>query len=974
MSSRSHRKPRHSRTANSRPLLRSAWTCRPLMEVLERRYALATIAVTGPGDSVAVDGIVTLREAIISANNNANVNSDVSAVGTYGADTITLPADTYNLSIDGANENAAATGDLDITDSLTLTGAGAATTIISSHVTDRVIDIIGAFPVSISGVTIQDGDAGTDFTGGGGVRLSSTNTTPYTVTFTDCVIKFNTALNGGGINNDDTQNNSLVLVRTTVFDNTATISDSLGGDGGGIVHGPNGSGSLTLTDSIISDNTAAGEDGGILFAPALPSVLTITGSTIDSNTAQGGEGGGITWFGSSFTLTNSTVISNKAATDGGGILTAGGNVTITNSTLSGNRAGGNGGGIASFNTGSLAGPYTLTNVTITNNFADNENGVGNGSGDGGGIFNSSPGTMSLLNTIVAGNTDGGGQAPDFSGTLTSLGHNLIQSTAGATIVGVTAGNIVGQNALLGPLANNGGPTKTHLPLTGSPAIDAGNNTGAPATDQRGIARPQPPGGIVDIGAVEVQAEATGPADLVVSKTGASQVNVGQNLTYTIVVSNAGSSAAQSVSLSDVIPLNTTFVSATQTAGPTFTLTKPAVGGAGTLIAAIGSFAGGGSATFRLVVHVDSTAPVGDQIENTANVTTTSDESNTGNNTASTEADIDEATLGLPTCDITTLNEAGAFGSAVLQTDADTEESNVMLVTGTNRSDVIIIEPRPSDSSQIRVKINGHLAGIFASSNVPRIVAFGLGGNDTIIVNATLHQSATLFGGAGNDFLFGGAGNDQLEGDAGNDHLFGLAGDDTLCGDDGNDFLFGGLGNDTLFGEAGKDQLFGEAGDDLLIAGEGNDFAFGGTGNDQLFGQAGNDQLFGETGNDVVVGGAGNDKLFGSTGRDLLIGGAGSDQLFGEAHDDILIAGSTTFDESPDALSAILAEWTSSHDYLTRINNLRTGDGASGGFTLDSTTVLDDGAADTLWGLGGQDWFLVGTRDKVKDRASGELVN
>ena len=200
-------------------------------------------------------------------------------------------------------------------------------------------------------------------------------------------------------------------------------------------------------------------------------------------------------------MTNSTVISNKAATDGGGISTAGGNVTITNCTISGNSAGGNGGGISSLNTGSLSGPYTLTNVTITNNFADNENGVGNGFGNGGGIFNLSPGTISLLNTIVAGNIDPGGQAPDCSGTITSLGHNLIQSTAGCTITGDTTGNITGQNPLLGSLTKNGGPTPTQLPLAGSPVIDAGASTGAPATDQRGVSRPQGAG--VDIGAVEV---------------------------------------------------------------------------------------------------------------------------------------------------------------------------------------------------------------------------------------------------------------------------------------------------------------------------------------------------------------------------------------------------------------------------------------------------------------------------------------
>jgi Ca2+-binding RTX toxin-like protein len=331
-------------------------------------------------------------------------------------------------------------------------------------------------------------------------------------------------------------------------------------------------------------------------------------------------------------------------------------------------------------------------------------------------------------------------------------------------------------------------------------------------------------------------------------------------------------------------------------------------------------------------------------------------------------------VGLPECDIATLNAPGAFGSAALQEDADNPEQNVLLVTGTSRNDVIVIEPRPVNPSQIRVKLNGVTIAIVSASNVQRIVAYGESGNDTIVVNATLPQSATIFGGFGNDYLYGGAGNDQISGGAGNDHLFGVGGDDALCGDEGNDFLYGGLGNDTLFGEAGNDRLWGEAGDDLLIAGTGNDFVYGGNGNDQLFGQAGNDQLFGDTGNDIVVGGDGNDKLFGSTGRDLLIGGAGADQLFGEAHDDLLIAGSTTFDESQDALSAILAEWTSSNDYATRINNLRFGGGANGAFTLDSATVVDDFAADTLWGHGGQDWFLIGNRDRIKDRTAGERVN
>src|SRR5439155_13384362 len=88
---------------------------------------------------------------------------------------------------------------------------------------------------------------------------------------------------------------------------------------------------------------------------------------------------------------------------------------------------------------------------------------------------------------------------------------------------------------------------------------------------------------------------TTTADLAVSKAGANEVAVGQNLTYTIVVSNLGPSAAQSVTLSDAIPANTTFVSATQTAGPTFTLTPPV--GSLPFTATIGTFASGANATF-----------------------------------------------------------------------------------------------------------------------------------------------------------------------------------------------------------------------------------------------------------------------------------------------------------------------------------------------------------------------------------------
>jgi uncharacterized repeat protein (TIGR01451 family) len=461
------------------------------------------------------------------------------------------------------------------------------------------------------------------------------------------------------------------------------------------------------------------------------------------------------------------------------------------------------------------------------------------------------------------------------------------------------------------------------------------------------------------------------ADVTVDKSASSDsVSPGQNLTYTIIVSNNGVVAAQDVSLSDLIPVDTTFVSFTAPAG--WTSTTPAAGDTGVVTSDIASLAVGASATFTLVVRVDATAADGSVISNTADVTTTTTETDDTNNSASVDVDVTQSVL--QECEVFTLNQPGALGSSVLGDDADNPGSGVLIVTGTNKNDVIVIEERPANHSQIRVTMNGQLKGIYNKSSVQQIVAFGLNGNDTIIVGWNLEQNATLFGGVGTDFLFGGAGRDGIDGGPGNDHLFGGWDNDMLCGGDGNDFLYGQWNDDVLGGDAGNDFLYGESGNDQLQGGIGNDYLFGGIGNDRLFGQAGNDNLFGENGNDILVGGDGNDRLWGGIGNDLLIGGAGNDTLYGEGHDDIVVADSTTYDSNEVALMAILQEWSSSHSYSTRVNNIRNGGGNNGGFTLNSGTVLDDGTPDTLWGNGGQDWFLAGVKDKIRDKASSELVN
>lgn len=207
-------------------------------------------------------------------------------------------------------------------------------------------------------------------------------------------------------------------------------------------------------------------------------------------------GGAIQVAGTSTTNINNVTISGNTAGGGGAIFIQSGTVNVTNSTISGNTAVNNGGGIAnqfilnvsnSTISGSTANGSTntgggifnnattnLVNSTITNNNANTA---------GGGIYSCC--TLNMKNTIVAGNLAPNSNIKDITGSVT--GYNLIGNSTGATISGTTTGNQLDINPLLGVLVNNGGPTRTHALLGGSPAIDKGSNSGSPlpTTDQRG---------------------------------------------------------------------------------------------------------------------------------------------------------------------------------------------------------------------------------------------------------------------------------------------------------------------------------------------------------------------------------------------------------------------------------------------------------------------------------------------------------
>jgi len=443
------------------------------------------------------------------------------------------------------------TGTLIVADNVTITGPGPSSLTIDGNNATSVIGIQASKTVTISGLTVTGGSAasvggGINNSGdltldnmiisanqsadqGGGI-YSGSNTS---LTIQNSEISGNTATSsGGGIHFTGT---SLNLDHVLVDDNHATGPASAGGgvainvgatvDMNYVTISNNSSAStggglesfsaLTMTDSTVNGNSTAGTGGGIKFTG---SSITLTRVAINDNHSTGSTGtsygGGIS-IGTTTSSANfyDTSITNNSSNDHGGGLASGSSLTfwgglVANNSTTGSLNVGDGGGLY------LAGSsksYSLYNVTVSGNTVDNTN----NNAAGGGIYNlqtlnmhsvtiagntsegvggglGSTGTTSIKSSILAGNTSTGATSDDCSGTISSGGYNLIQVTTGCTIGGTTTGNVTGQDPLLNSLADNGGPTMTRSLQPGSPAIDTGdpdNNT-CPATDQRGVVRPQ----------------------------------------------------------------------------------------------------------------------------------------------------------------------------------------------------------------------------------------------------------------------------------------------------------------------------------------------------------------------------------------------------------------------------------------------------------------------------------------------------
>ena len=366
------------------------------------------------------------------------------------------------------------------------------------------------------------------------------------MTITNSTFTTNTGFDGGGA----IQNTGILSISGSTFTGNGASgpNNQQSGEGSGGAISIQGAGQITIANSVISGNSAVNSGGGIYYQPNTSGALmNITNTTISDNTGNSnndasGDGGGLYISGPGVATVRGSTISGNAINggDGGGFYVEGA-LTLDNSTVSDNFAGGSFGGIKDTNPGGTANQVHISNSTIVNNRAAvNVGGMGSASV-------SDVGQNSLGNSIVANNSSSG-TSQDVFGDIGSSGYNLVKNTTGGTVGGTT--NIIGQDPLLGPLNYNGGPTRTHALLSGSPAIDKGAS-GSLTTDQRGLPRPFDDSAIpnasggngADIGSFEGQAP--GPS---VVQFSASNYNIQEDNSFvTVTVNRVGdNSGAASV--------------------------------------------------------------------------------------------------------------------------------------------------------------------------------------------------------------------------------------------------------------------------------------------------------------------------------------------------------------------------------------------------------------------------------------------
>ena len=448
------------------PALPSRWKKPDPAEIALRWQPVPQAIPEIPANSIVVQncddsGAGSLRQALLDAGDGDTID-----LTQLSCSTITLT-----------------TGSILFTQvSVTLQGPGSKYLAISGNDEFAPLQHDNTGTLYINGLTVEHGakyftDAQVDDARGGCIFSGGS------VYLSDSVVTYCTAKNistthrslGGAI-----YAQAGVTVSNSAVTNSSAIAN--GAAGGGIFS----PGFVDISDSFIAGNYSRDHGGGVYTFD-----LKVKYSIIDDNTTFG-IGGGLYSIGNA-SITNSTIAGNSASLGGGLVMNALNATlptTLLSSTVSGNVAGKVGGAwVGDYNS------VRVANSTIAFNYESNATKYGAG------LFLYGP--VDVESTIVSNNSYSGGTPPDDMGgnaTAVFLGANNL---VGFSSVPVPSGTIELESARLGPLASNGGSTPTHMLMSVSPAIDAGNDEANVAFDQRGTGYPRTIGAGTDIGAVEL---------------------------------------------------------------------------------------------------------------------------------------------------------------------------------------------------------------------------------------------------------------------------------------------------------------------------------------------------------------------------------------------------------------------------------------------------------------------------------------
>ena len=900
-------------------------------------------------------GDLSLREAIVLANSSLGANTITFATSTNGTE--------FDLSL----------GQFEISETVTITGNGASSTIIDARQRSRLFDIrLTAGNVTLSSLILKNGRTTANYERGGAIRSTSNGT----LTITQSTLSGNSTTGvgarGGAISAFGT--GPVVINQSTLSGNSTAGNFAYGG----AMYAP--AATVTLNQSTLSGNSTAGLNARGGAITAFDGVVTANQSILTGNSTSGANAdGGAIWVFSAAIVSQSTFSGNSTAgidADGGAIATStsSGSVVVRQSTFSGNSttgaSGASGGAIFSrsvtvsqstlsgnFTTGTDAsggaiygveGAVLVSQSTLTGNHANQSYG---------GAVGSFSGPVTIRNSIVAGNADDG-TAPDVRKSLNntlSVSNSLIgrNNGTGLTATGLTPGangNLVGGstdgtkiNPLLAPLANNGGPTLTHALMPGSPAFNRGSNVlavdvtqaGNPAltTDQRGSNFVRIVASAVDMGAIETRT------------TDGTTGNDAFVLTYSSI--NTSGNVAVTVS---------------SNGGPVINL---------------GTFPMNSPLTINGLGGTDSVRVVGTSGKDTFLIT------------SSSAPTINGASLILTSIEDRTL--AGGSGDDIYKFDADVALGLWKLVESGVGTDTV----------DFALTTTGAMS-------------FNLGTASTQVVHTT---NLSLALGLATNFenAIGGSAADKLTGNSLANTLTGGAGNDQLTGAAGSDYLIGGLNDDTYFFAAATaaeaDQVLEKVNEGLdtlnfsaltssVVTNLGTSLVQSVHLNrtlklnssstfENLVGGTANDTLTGNTLTNTLIGGAGNDKLTGAAGSDNLFGGlnddsyffaatsaAEADQVYEKANE-----GSDTLNFSALTTNVIASLGTSNVQSVhvnrtVKLNTSSTFENMVGGTSHDTLTgnsvgnVLTGGKGNNiLVGLDGAD-FLIG--DTGRDILIGGL--